>query len=307
MPPNPPNRVELLCLRAQEAIAARDWEKARQFYLLALEFRADSAEVHYGLATVLFQLRDMTNAAHHFYEVIRLEPTRTRAYFNLGAALHQLGDLEDAETALCKGLQLDGRRGEGFYLLGLVRKSKGQLDKALVNFAEALRCNQRLADAHLGMGEVYVLKNQPDTALTCYEQALRLRPNWERALAAQQEAQTLLSRKAASKSEGSAAEQENGLARIVDPETDRAFLTELHQATSVAEQHGLLLHKLLAEQVSPLLVELSRLLVNPKSLRSDLGTCLARFETTVERICSARQALAEQLRKIEEIGSRLPK
>jgi tetratricopeptide (TPR) repeat protein len=301
----PPNRVELLCLRAQEAIASRDWEKARQFYLLALEFRADAAEVHYGLATVYFQLRDMTNAAHHFHEVTRLEPTRARAYFNLGAALHQLGELEDAETALCKGIQLDGRRGEGFYLLGLVHKSKGLIDKALFDFTEALQCNPRLAEAHLGLGEVYMLKKQADSALACYEQALRLRPNWERALVARRDAQALLTRTPVGKSDASA--QENDLARTVDPEADRAYLTELHQASGVAEQHGLLLHKLLAEQVSPLLVELSRLLVNPRSLRSDLNSCLARFESAVERVQSARQALMEQVRKVEEIGSRLPK
>ena len=34
-----PDKVEKLCLRAQQAIAARDWEKAKQVYLMALGSR----------------------------------------------------------------------------------------------------------------------------------------------------------------------------------------------------------------------------------------------------------------------------
>jgi hypothetical protein len=47
-----PDKVERLCLRAQQAIAERDWEKAKQVYLMALGLRSDLPDVHYGLATV---------------------------------------------------------------------------------------------------------------------------------------------------------------------------------------------------------------------------------------------------------------
>jgi tetratricopeptide (TPR) repeat protein len=301
-----PNKVELLCSRAQQAIAMRDWEKAKQFYLLALEFRAETAEVHYGLGTVYFQLRDMANAAHHYMEVTRLEPTRARAFINLGAALHQLGEEEDAEMALCKGLQLDSRMAEGYYLLGLVHKSKRQFDKALLAFGEAVRCNPRLTDALLGLGEMYMITNQPDRALPCFEQALRVRPNWEKALTARQEARALVSRLETSKLQESRADTPTGLARTVDPETDGLLLTELHQIAGTTEQKKDHLAKILSEQVAPLLVELSRLLVNPRSLRSDLATCLTQFESALERACLARQGLKDEVRKLEEIASRFP-
>jgi tetratricopeptide (TPR) repeat protein len=301
-----PNKVELLCRRAQQAMAARDWEKARQFYLLALDFRAGNPEVHYGLATVCFQLRDMTNAAYHFHEVTRLEPTRARAYIQLGATLHQLGELEDAETALCKGLQIDGQLAEGYYLLGLVHKARGRFDWALIAFTEALRCNPRLADALLGMGEVHVLNIHPEKALPCYEEALRLRPNWEKAIAGRQAVQAVLSRGSASKPPEGTEEGSPGLARRVDPDTDGLLLAELNQVARFLEQKGETLHKILGEQLSPLLVELSRLLVNPKSLRSDLGTCLTQFESALERLHAARQGLEADARKIEEFARQFP-
>src|SRR2546421_11966966 len=123
-----PDKVEKLCLRAQQAIAERDWEKAKQVYLMALGLRSDLPDVHYGLATVYFQLRELTSAAHHFREVTRLDPTRAGAWVNLGAVLNSLQQYDDAIAALRKGIQLDPQRVEGYYNLGLVHKRKGQID-----------------------------------------------------------------------------------------------------------------------------------------------------------------------------------
>src|SRR5262245_31668363 len=106
---------EVLCQHARQAIAKRDWEKARQSYLQALGLKSDSADIHQGLATVCFQLRDLTSAAYHFKEVTRLDPLRAGAYINLGAVYNLLDQLDDAVTALRRGIQLDPQRAEGYY------------------------------------------------------------------------------------------------------------------------------------------------------------------------------------------------
>src|SRR3954454_22576999 len=126
-----PDKVEKLCQRAQSAIAERDWDKAKQAYLMALGLRSDLPDVHYGLATVYFQLRELTSAAHHFREVTRLDPHRAGAFVNLGAVLNLMQQYDEAVTALRKGIQLDPQRVEGYYNLGLVCKRKGQTDLAM--------------------------------------------------------------------------------------------------------------------------------------------------------------------------------
>src|SRR5207237_3743434 len=95
-----PDKVERLCQRAQLAIAERDWDKAKQAYLMALGVRSDLPDVHYGLATVYFQLRELTSAAHHFREVTRLDPLRAGAFINLGAVLNLLNQYDEAVTTL---------------------------------------------------------------------------------------------------------------------------------------------------------------------------------------------------------------
>src|SRR5438094_4705185 len=112
-----PDKVEKLLQRAQQAIAERDWEKAKQVYLLALGLKSDLPDVHYGLATVYFQLREPTSAAHHFREVTRLDPLRAGAFVNLGAVLNVLGQYDEAITVLRQALRLDPQRTEAYYNL----------------------------------------------------------------------------------------------------------------------------------------------------------------------------------------------
>src|SRR6266705_3815300 len=102
--------VETLLQRAREFMEQRNWDRARQIYLQALGLRADSADVHYGLATVCFQLRDLHSAAHHFREVTRLDPLRAGAYINLGAVYNRLGQFDEAIPVLRRGIQIDTNR-----------------------------------------------------------------------------------------------------------------------------------------------------------------------------------------------------
>src|SRR5260221_13505381 len=97
--------IAKLCETARQAIAQRDWPKAKQVYLQALGLKSDLPDVHYGLATVYFQLRELTSAAHHFREVTRLDPLRSGAYINLGAVLNLMQQFDEAIQALRRGLQ----------------------------------------------------------------------------------------------------------------------------------------------------------------------------------------------------------
>ena len=187
-----PDKVDRLCQKAQLAIAQRDWDGAKQSYLMALGLRSDLPDIHYGLATVYFQQRELTSAAHHFREVTRLDPLRAGAFVNLGAVLNVLQLYDEAITALRRGIQLDNGRYEGYYNLGLVYKRKGQIDLAVSAYREAIRLNPKMADAHLNLGNLYLEREQPRQAITHYEAAARLRLGWEKALDALEHAREML-------------------------------------------------------------------------------------------------------------------
>jgi tetratricopeptide (TPR) repeat protein len=305
-----PDKVEKLCQRAQLAISQRDWDKAKQAYLMALGLRSDLPDVHYGLATVYFQLREFTSAAHHFREVTRLDPLRAGAFINLGAVLNLLNQYDDAITALRRGIQLDAQRVEGYYNLGLVYRRKGQNDLAITAYREAIRLNPRMADAHLNLANLYLDKQQSRQALQHYEAALKLRPGWDKALDGQAQAQAGLSgegrKQVAAPAPAPTAPRAADLERPVDPVLHSAFLTSLHQATSQSEDNGLLFQKVLAEEVEPVIKELSNVLLHPNGPRSELEACINRFEAALQHMRAAHAALKTSLTRLRELGERFP-
>jgi tetratricopeptide (TPR) repeat protein len=313
-----PDKVDRLCQKAQLAIAERDWDKAKQSYLMALGMRSDLPDVHYGLATVYFQQRELTSAAHHFREVTRLDPTRAGAFINLGAVLNVLQLFDEAVTALRRGIQLDNGRFEGYYNLGLVYKRKGQTELAVSAYREAIRLNPKAADAHLNLGNLYLEREQPKLAISQYEAAAQLRQGWDKALDALEIAREMLAAQtpgvpgtavrgsSTTASVRSAPAAGSELDHLVDPETHAAFLTNLHNATIVTEETGRLLQLVVGEELEPAIKELSSVLMHAKGSRGELDGALGRLETALSRMRTAREALAGYVDRIEGMGEHFP-
>src|SRR5262245_46799839 len=252
-----PDKVEKLCQRAQLAIAERDWDKAKQVYLMALGLRSDLPDVHYGLAAVYFHLRELTSAAHHFREVTRLDPQRAGAFVNLGAVLNLMGQHDEAVTVLRQAIKLDPQRVEAYYSLGLVYRRKSQPDLAISAYREAIRLNPRMADAYLNLANLYLDKGQPRQAIQFYEEALKVRPNWDKALDGLAQAQAALSGEAMKETTSAAGAGSSATVkaaeadRLIDPVVHATFLGGLHQATIHSEDTGRLLQKILTDEVEP--------------------------------------------------------
>jgi tetratricopeptide (TPR) repeat protein len=302
------NTIETLCLKAQEAINQRDWDKAKLYYLQALGHQTDNPDIHYGLATVFFQLRELTSAAHHFREVTRLDPQRAGAYVNLGAVLNLLEDLEGALAALRRGIQLDPKRVEGYYNLGLVHKRKGQLDMAISAYREALRLNPRMADACLNLGNIQVEKGQYRLAITQYEHALQLRPGWQKASDGLAHAKAALDAEEHPERAAKAAVPAQGanLNRTVDPALHHAYLSTLHQATIELDEKGKEFEKVLAKEVEPAIKELSSCLLTPNGPRTELERCVTQFDEALKHLKAIHLDVQHYVSRVKSSGEQVP-
>jgi tetratricopeptide (TPR) repeat protein len=298
--------IAKLCETARQAIAQRDWEKAKQVYLQALGLKSDQPDVHYGLATVYFQLRELTSAAHHFREVTRLDPRRAGAYVNLGAVLNLLEQYDEALTVLRKGIQLDNKRVEGFYNMGLVYRRKGLTDMAIQSYREALRLNPRMADACLNLANIYYEKEQYRQALEFYKQALQIRPAWEKALEGITRIEAALSSTAAPAAPEETKE-EVGPDHPIDPAVHGHFLTTLHHATIESEELGRLFEGLLEQEVEPAIKDLSSCLLYPEGARSVLDECVKRFEIALEHMRTAHRSLQTKVNRVRELADDFPR
>jgi tetratricopeptide (TPR) repeat protein len=312
----PSESVESLCRKAREATEQRDWEKGRQLYLQALGQRSDSPDIHYGLATVCFQLRDLPSAAYHFREVTRIDPLRAGAYVNLGAVHNLLDQLDEAVAALRRGIQLDSHRAEGYYNLGLVYRRKGQLDLAIQAYREALRVNPRMADAHYNLANLYLEKEQPGMAITHYKESLELRPSWEKAQLGLEQAEAAVhaeDQPAASANGGGKTEAGSGTKlpappdpeKLVDPNVHGGILTSLHKATIDSDAHSRTFLDVLESEIEPAIKELSTCLLYPDSSPHELDQCVQRFETALQNMRTAQRSLQGSIEKLRSIGDRL--
>jgi Tfp pilus assembly protein PilF len=307
-----PGKIERLCLKARQAIEARDWEKAKQAYLMALGLRSDSPDIHMGLATVYFQLRELTSAAHHFREVTRLDPTRAGAYVNLGAVLNLLQELDEAIAALRRGIQLDPQRVEGYYNLGLVYRRKGQLDLSIQAYREAVRLNPRMADAYLNLGNLFVEKQQYRQAIQQYDEALKVRPNWEKALEGRDYAQAVLSgdrpapavEAAAQAATSRAASAE--LEKMADPNIHAVLLASLHSGADVTGDTGRAFQKVLADEMEEAIKELSSCLLYPNKALGELDGCVSRFEQALDHMLTAQQNIEASVVRIKQLEDKFP-
>jgi tetratricopeptide (TPR) repeat protein len=308
--------VESLCEKARQAIERREWEAAREAYQEALGLRPSSADVHYGLATVCFQLRDLEAAAFHFKEVTRLDPLRAGAFVNLGAVLNLLDRLDDSVNALRRGIQLDSHRAEGYYNLGLVYRRKGQLELAVQTYREAIRVNPRMPDAHLNLANLYVQKEQWRQAQSHYREALRIRPNWDKAreglahveemLAESQEAEPATAGPVESATTAApkvtAPVDPN---RLVDPSVHGHWLTTLHAATIESDELGRTFEKVLETEIEPAIKELSSSLLYTDSPRSELEECVQKFEAALKSLRGAQDSLFTSIERLRVLSERV--
>lgn len=309
-----PGKIERLCLKARQAIEARDWEKAKQSYLMALGLRSDAPDIHMGLATVYFQLRELTSAAHHFREVTRLDPLRAGAYINLGAVLNLLQEPEEAIAALRRGIQLDPQRVEGYYNLGLVYRRKGQFDLAIQAYREALRLNPRMGDAFLNLANLYVEKQQYRMALQHYDEALKLRPGWDKALEGRSHAQEMLSggpRPVAAPEpppgpQTRAPRPSIEADKMVDPNVHGDLLMALHNTADEAETLGQRFQQVISEEMEDAIKELSSCLLYPNGPASELRDCVQRLERALEHMHTAQQNLDVGIARLQQLDGQFP-
>jgi tetratricopeptide (TPR) repeat protein len=310
--------VESLCARARQAVAQEKYEDARQIYLQALGVKADSPDVHYGLATVCFLIHELQNAVYHFKEVTRLDPHRAGAFINLGAVYNRLDQVDEAIQVLRRGIQLDTHRAEGYYNLGLAYRRKKQIELAIQAYQEAVRLNPSMSDAHLNLANAYLDKGQYGLAVSHYQHALDLRPAWDKAVSGMEQAEAALeavkhggavaaAAAHAAREQGRAATATAGPDpnRMVDPIVHTGILSGLHRATIESETQGKALHQLLEKELEPILKELSCALLQTDSSPHELNECLIKFETTLRALKNLHQGLTLSTQKVRNLGEQL--
>jgi tetratricopeptide (TPR) repeat protein len=184
--------LESLCKDGRRCFREGKFPQAISYFEKALTLDLDRVEVHDGLATSYFVMKQYDRAAEHFSRASQLRPMDPKPLINWGAVLNRQGEFQKAADVLKKALTRDGNAVEAYYNLGIAYRGLNQMAMAVDSYKEALRINPRMLDAMQNLGNVYLEMGNSKAAVDQYKKALEINPDFERAQRGLQRAEEAL-------------------------------------------------------------------------------------------------------------------
>ncbi len=125
----------------------------------------------------LFLQGKVAEAAEHFRQAVRMNPSYANAHNNLGNALKAQGLADEAMACYQQALRLDPNHANAHNNLGLIFYARGEFAQAAECFWQALRIHPNYVNAQNNLGQALASLGQRTQAIECFRRALLLSPN----------------------------------------------------------------------------------------------------------------------------------
>lgn len=153
-----------------------DKQSALQNYLKALQLQRDSSELHYNLARLYDELKQLDLALAHYKLAVEFDPDYAEAWCNLGVDLARVMRYEDALFSYEKALALHPNDATTWSNKGIALSSLKRLPEALAAYEQAIRLSPKYAQAWLNKASFLHEQKQYPQAISAYQKALELDP-----------------------------------------------------------------------------------------------------------------------------------
>jgi tetratricopeptide (TPR) repeat protein len=124
--------------------AARNFEKAKEYFLDTLRFAPDSPRANFGMAESLFWMNDFQGAQQYYETCITLGYRVVESYKGLGWSNYNLGNLDASRSGFLHALSLDPGLADADLGMGLIYATENKCSVAAVYFEAAVRLNVTL-------------------------------------------------------------------------------------------------------------------------------------------------------------------
>jgi cytochrome c-type biogenesis protein CcmH/NrfG len=127
--------------RAHEPVEGsneRQQQQADQF-LAALGRDSTDVQANIGIANVLYDTGNWSEAIVHYRAALRRDSSQTNALVDLGVCYYNLSQSDDAEACFLLALQRDPHQAVALYNLGIVNERRKDYDEAFQFFHRALQ------------------------------------------------------------------------------------------------------------------------------------------------------------------------
>jgi pentatricopeptide repeat protein len=150
-------------------------DKGREAALKALELDPDLAEVHYGLATVMWAANEYTECMRELRKALELNPNMAEAYLLLSDLSAAIGDTQEVVRAAEKAYQLDPLSPRAVSWLGLAYFYTGRGEEAMEHWKKTLHLDPFRTYRH--MFDYYASRREHDEAEKTVREMERRNPD----------------------------------------------------------------------------------------------------------------------------------
>lgn len=122
------------------------WKNSETLLSHAIKVTKNNYVAHNNLGSVYFKKGDISKAAHHYKEALRISPDYM-AYNNVGITLALEGRIEEAIDFFLKSIQLKNTFKNSHFNLGVAYEMKGMGQDAILSYQKALDIDPQYTDA----------------------------------------------------------------------------------------------------------------------------------------------------------------
>lgn len=177
-----PSRGTWHLRRAMAFTAAGEDGKAREEYLRALEYGADSAVIYANLGRLYFDNNEIEPGIDMYKRGLERNPDDAIIHNNLGYELYKLGRIDEAVEHLAAAVRVNPRFMLARMNLGNVLADRGDTEAALEQFQEAMKLDPGEPAAPYNVARMLFARGDTDGAIAHYEKVLEMAPDHVQAL-----------------------------------------------------------------------------------------------------------------------------
>jgi tetratricopeptide (TPR) repeat protein len=157
-----------------------EYQKALEYYGIALRLRPDDAALLCDHANALLSLGKPAEAEEEYSRALELSEPLAGAYIGRAQARLQLNDLDGAEKDFERAAARDSKNATVYFAWGNFAYSIQDYNRAEERFRQALALNPDFADAWSNLGNTHFARQDMAKAIEAYGQAIRSKPDGAR-------------------------------------------------------------------------------------------------------------------------------
>lgn len=175
--------------RGNVLVNLRRYQDAVEAYDKTVQYKPSFYQAWLSKGNILINLQRYPEALESFQQVIKYNRRNYQAWYGSGWSLHQMKRYEEAVSSYNKAIELDRRNSQVWYSRGNSLYNLNKYQDAISSYNKAINYNSKNYEIWYSKGNVFLTLKRYKEAIASYEQAIKIKPDYQPAINARNQAQ----------------------------------------------------------------------------------------------------------------------